>query len=126
MAIVLEYPLGYGVFCLGGLLKEPKSDEADSFGKGSKKELFKLRVGYLIGLAGQFVLFVVSAVCFYPPDREEFIDNLLFCMKYDGSYLLVEGILTMLVLYIPPVCEAIMYLKDIVIPGEEDDTLECF
>lgn len=126
MAILLEYPLGYGVFCLGGLLKEPKRERYGGFGKASKGVLFKLRMGYVIGLFGQFVFFVISAVCFYPPDRAGFLNNLGFCMIYDGSYLVVEGAVTVLALCVPQMCEALLYLKDIAIPGEEDDTLECF
>lgn len=125
-SILLEYPLGYGVFCLGGLLKEPKREGYSGFGKVSKEALFKLRMGYVIGLFGQWVLFVVSAARFYDPGREGTINNLLFCMIYDGSYLLVEGGVTFLALCVPQMGEALLYLKDIIIPGEEDDTLECF
>lgn len=125
-SILLEYPLGYGVFCLGGLLKEPKREGYSGFGKVSKEALFKLRMGYVIGLFGQWVLFVVSAARFYPPDREGFVSNLLFCMVYEASYLAVEGGVTLLALCVPQMCEALLYLKDIAIPEKEDDTLECF
>lgn len=129
MAILLEYPLGYGVFCLGGLLREPGKKEKNisvTGRTGPVEEPFKLRMGFVTGILGQFVFFVVSAVCFYPPDRAGFLDNLWFCMIYDGSYLALEGSITFLLLCIPPVCEAIYYLKYVVTYEQEDDTLLYF
>lgn len=126
LALLLEYPLGFGVFALGGLLKEPRHGNAPGSLTGIKQEPFKLKAGYAIGVFGQFVLFVLSAVCFYPPDREGFFNNLLFCMLYDGSYLMVEGVITFLFLCIPPVHEAIYYLKYLASYQEEDDTLISF
>lgn len=126
MAIILEYPLGCGIFCLGGLLKEPGEKQDSSLAGGAKAEPFKLKVGYIIGILGQFVLYVVSAVCFYPPDREGFLDNLFFCILYDGSYLAIEGIITVLFLCIPPVYETIYYLKYVATHEDEDDTLLYF
>lgn len=126
MAIILEYPLGCGIFCLGGLLKETGVEQGSSLIRGSEKDLFKLRVGYVIGILGQFVLYVVSAVCFYPPDREGVLNNLLFCILYDGSYLAIEGVITVLVLFVPPVYETINYLKYVVTHEDEDETLLYF
>ena len=126
MAIILEYPLGCGIFSLGGLLKEPGAKQGSSLVRGAKAEPFKLKMGYVIGLLGQFVLYVISAVCFYPPDREGVLNNLLFCMLYDGSYLAIEGIITVLVLCIPPVYESIYYLKYVVTHEDEDETLLYF
>lgn len=125
-ALFLEYPLGYGVFCLGGLLKEPSAKGGAGTSAGVPAEPFRLRMGYVTGVLGQYLLFVISAVCFYPPDREGFFANLLFCMLYDGSYLMVEGVITVLFLCVPPVCEAIYYLKYIATHEEEDDTLTTF
>lgn len=126
LPLLLEYPLGYGVFCLGGLLKEPQTDAGSGSDIGVRAEPFKLKMGYVIGICCQYVLFVISAVCFYPPDREGFWNNLLFCMLYDGSYLLVEGVITLLFLCVPPVYEAIYYLKYVATHEQEDDTLNSF
>lgn len=129
MAILLEYPLGYGVFCLGGLLKEPRKKKNDNYAAehvGYEKEPFKLKVGYVIGVLGQFVFFVVSAVCFYQQEQEGFLRNLLFCMLYDGSYLAMEGIVTVLVLCAPPVHDSIYYLKYVMTRENEDETLLYF
>ena len=129
VAILLEYPLGYGVFCLGGLLKGPgtdKSGKTDAENVGYVEEPFKLKMGFVIGVLGQFVLFVVSAVCFYERGRVGDFENLLYCMIYDGSYLLIEGIATVLLLCIPPVRETIYYLKYAATREDEDDTLLYF
>ncbi len=131
MALLLEYPLGYGVFALGGLLKEPGNRQdrgagtRQEQGAGTRivEEPFKLKAGYVLGVWGQFVLFVISAVCFYPPDKEGFLNNLLFCILYDGSYLLLEGAVTFLFLCIPPVQEAVYYLKHIATNKKTDEAL---
>lgn len=139
MAIILEYVLGCGVFCLGGLLEkmegflkkigdflEKLGVEPDSRLVRDKTEPIKLKLGYVIGIFGQFILYVISAVCFYLPDREGFFDNLIFCILYDGSYLAIEGIFTVLLLCIPSVCEIIYHLKDAVTHEKEDETLLYF
>lgn len=128
-ALILEYPLGYGVFCLGGLITEPKdkkSNKVTYFGGRLIAEPFKLKMGYAIGVFLQLVMFVISAVLFYPPDRAGFWNNLGYCIAYDASYLLIEGVITIIFLCVPPVCETIFYLKYVATHEEEDDTLDCF
>lgn len=128
LALLLEYPLGCGVFCLGCLLKRKEGTCVNNFEKEDREEefeRFKLRMGYAIGVFGQFVLYVISAVCFYPPDRVGFWNNLLFCILYDGSYLLTEGAVTLLFLCVPSVQDAICYLKHVA-TDKEDDSLDFF
>ena len=140
MAIILEYVLGCGVFCLGGILEKTEGflkklrdfleklgvEQNSGLARGDIAESIKLKLGYVIGIFGQFILYVISAVCFYTPDREGFLDNLIFCIIYDGSYLAIEGIFTLLLLFIPPVCEIIYNLKYVVTHEYEDETLLYF
>lgn len=140
MAIILEYVLGYGVFCLGGLLEKMEGflkkigdfleklgvEPDSSLVRGDKTEPIKLKLGYVIGVFGQFILYVISAVCFYSWDQRGFLDNLRFCILYDGSYLAIEGIFTLLLLFFPPVCEIIYNLKYAVTHEYEDETLLYF
>ena len=129
-ALVLEYPLACAAFALGGLINEPARDGGPYFGDTADavipREPFKLRVGYLVGVFAMGVLYVVSAVLFYPPDAEGFFANLLFCIKYDFSYLIIEAGLTMLLLCIPPLARAVYFLKYVAVTKKADPTLESF
>ena len=124
IALILEYPLACGSFALGSLIKEPaKSDSGIII-----EEPFRLKAGYIIGITGALFFYVVSAVLFYPADRAGFLNNLIYCILYDASYLLFEGIITCILLFIPAVSKSIYYLKHVATldDSEHDDTLEYF
>jgi len=127
MALLLEYPLAHGVFCLGAFLwkKDRVSPDLSVLG-ADRAESRYLRRGYLVGLCGQFTLYVLSATLFYPNYKPGFWANLTYNIVYDGSCLLIEGAATVLLLSIPAVSEAICYLKYVANHEEEDETLECF
>ena len=122
-ALILEYPLACAVFALGALAlgRRAQAGEARIVRDG-----FGLRVGYLIGVFAMGVCYVVSAVLFYPPDVAGFFPNLLYCIKYDFSYLVIEAVITLLVLCIPQVCDVVYYLRHVAITPLEDPTLKGF
>ena len=122
-AIILEYPLACGFFALGALaLGRRASRDAD----GILRDGFGLRVGYLIGVGAMGVCYVVSAVAFYPPDVAGFLPNLLYCIKYDFSYLIIEALITLVLLAIPQVTDAIHFLRHVANAPVEDPTLKGF
>ena len=127
-SIILEYPVTHGLFCLGGFLSEPKkeTDLAIAENESIQVEPYKLRMGYVIGVAAMLVCYVISAELFYPPYREGFWNNLIYNIIYDSSYLLIEGFFSVLLLCIPQVTQAIYYVKYVATHIDEDDTLECF
>lgn len=86
----------------------------------------QLRLGYLVGVLAMGACYVVSAVMFYPPDREGFFANLLFCISYDMSYLLAEAALTLAVLAVPQVVDAILFVRGVATQSREDPTLSHF
>ena len=122
-ALILEYPLACGIFALGAVVLGRRArTDAD----GLERDGFGLRVGYLIGVAAMGVCYVVSAVLFYPPDVPGFFPNLLYCIKYDFSYLIIEAAVTLVLLAIPPVVDAIHYLRHLARTPVEDPTLKGF
>lgn len=127
-SIILEYPVAHGLFCLGGFLSEPKkeTDLAIAENESIQVEPYKLRMGYVIGVAAMLVCYVISAELFYPPYREGFWNNLIYNIIYDSSYLLIEGFFSVLLLCIPQVTQAIYYVKYVATHIDEDYTLECF
>lgn len=99
-AIVLEYPVACGAVALGGMLLR-RGREGAGGGEGPG-DVLGLRAGYLVGVLAMGVCYVVSALLFYAPEAEGLIPNLLKCVSYDMSYLLIEATLTELLLCRPP------------------------
>lgn len=126
-ALVLEYPLACAMFALGGLVS-PSEGEKDAQPESDAHvgHARQLRLGYLVGVLAMGACYVVSAVMFYPPDREGFIANLLFCISYDMSYLLAEAALTLAVLAVPQVVDAILFVRGVATQSREDPTLSHF
>ena len=129
-ALVLEYPVACAVVALGGFVHERSVDPyavvQPRDGGAIKREPWKLRLGYLVGVAAMGVCYVISAVLFYPPDVEGFFGNLLYCIMYDFSYLTIEAVLTLLLLCIPPLVRAVYYLKHVATTEKSDPTLVSF
>ncbi|MBQ9333745.1 MAG: hypothetical protein IJS12_05375 [Lachnospiraceae bacterium] len=84
--------------------------------------------GYLIGVAVMFVCYVLAAPYYdsYPAGVTSKYARLLYDIKYDGSYLLVEAVTTVLVLLIPPVRDIIFRLKHIANNPKTDPTVDSF
>lgn len=123
-ALVLEYPIACAAFALGCLVKPSPEEEAGAEGFSSHVgKARRLRMGYLLGVLAMGVCYVVSAVAFYPPDREGFLANLLFCIAYDMSYLIVEALITLAVLAIPQVVDAISFIRTVATTKRSDPTL---
>ena len=77
-------------------------------------------------LLAEFNGVVLAANLFYPPDRDGLLANLLFTIAYDMSYLGIEAALTMLLLCIPAVCDAIYYVRFLATTPKSDPTLRSF
>ena len=117
-ALVLEYPLACAAFALGAVaLHGGDSDKRDTRG---------MVLGYLVGVAGMMVCYVVSAQLFYAPEYADPLQNLLYNIVYDGSYLAIEAVLTLLVLCIPPVRDVVYYLRHAATKKLEDPTLNSY
>lgn len=127
-AIILEYPVAHVMFVLGALVREPNNPDVIQIDENEAilVEPVRLKLGYLVGIVGMFVCYIISAEIFYPTYREGFWSNLWYNIVYDSSYLLIEGVITYVVLCIPQVAEAIFYVRYVANNVDEDDTLERF
>lgn len=128
-AVAIEYPIACALFALGALAlrRGPDVPEASSVdGAQVSRDGFGLRVGYLVGVVAMGVCYVLSALLFYPPEADGFFANLFACTVYDMSYLLIEAAITMLVLCIPQVADAVFFLKHVATTEKGDPTLKSF
>ncbi len=97
--VLLDYPLAFGALGLSGFFCK------------SRHGLLK---GYLLGVAGRFLVHEVSGFIFYTTYVGDFGGNvaaLWASTVYNLSYILPEAVLTVILLALPPVDKAMSRLK---------------
>ena len=94
--VILDYPLAFGALGLSGLFCNKK---------------FGLQIGYIIGVVGRFVCSTLSGVIFFADYAPEGMIGWVFSIAYQGSYLGVELVLTLIIISIPPVAKALSLVK---------------
>lgn len=94
--VVLDYPLAFGALGLSGVFCNRK---------------YGLQLGYILGVFGRFVCSTLSGVIFFADYAPEGMHPLIYSISYQGSYLGLEMILTLIVISIPPVTKALTFVK---------------
>ena len=96
LQVALDYPLAFGALGLSGLFCNKK---------------FGLQIGYVIGVVGRFVCSTLSGVIFFADYAPEGMNPWIYSIAYQGSYLGVELVLTLIIISIPPVAKALSLVK---------------
>lgn len=99
--MLVDYIFAFGALGLAGVFANKK---------------YGLVKGYIVAVIGRFFFAVLSGVVFfaaYAPVTigNKTIDALIYSVTYNGSYLAAEGIITIIVISIPPVKKALDYVK---------------
>ena len=94
--VILDYPLAFGALGLSGLFCDKR---------------FGLQIGYVLGVIGRFVCSTLSGVIFFADYAPEGMNPWVYSIAYQGSYLGVELLLTLIVISIPPVAKALSLVK---------------
>ena len=94
--VLFDYPLAFGALGLSGLFKGRK---------------YGLYVGYVVGVVGRFVFSTLSGVFFFAAYAPEGMNPWVYSSLYQGSYLGAEGIITLVIISIPPVAKALETVK---------------
>ena len=94
--VILDYPLAFGALGLSGLFCDKR---------------FGLQIGYVIGVIGRFVCSTLSGVIFFGDYAPEGMNPWVYSIAYQGSYLGVELLLTLIVISILPVAKALSLVK---------------
>lgn len=71
------------------------------------KGKFRLQLGYLLGITGRFIFATLSGVIFFAEYAPEGWNPFLYSVCYNGLYIYVEGIITVIILSIPAVKKGI-------------------
>ena len=88
--------LAFGALGLSGLLHNRK---------------YGLQIGYVVGVLGRFVFSTLSGVVFFGAYAPEGMNPWVYSSLYQGSYLGAEGIITLMILSLPPVTKALETIK---------------
>lgn len=101
-----DYILGYGLLGFGGFLADKKHG---------------LQKGYLLAVLLRYLESVWNCIWFYYMHQESVAANIQYGLVYCIGYIGAEALITFIVLCIPPVKEAIDYLKYVATHKYEDD-----
>lgn len=98
MQVVVDYFLAFGALGLSGIFCN------------SKNGLIK---GYIIGILGRYVFAVLSGCLFFSAYAWEGWNPLLYSLVYNGIYIFTEAVITIIIICIPPVKNAMIHAKKI-------------
>ena len=79
-------------------------------------ELGGLQIGYVIGLLGRYFFAFLSGYVFFGEWAPKSMGPVVYSLAYNGSYLGIEGGITLMVLLIAPVSKALKVAKNMVNP----------
>ena len=94
--MLIDYIFAFGALGLSGLFTNQK---------------YGLIKGYLCGIFGRYLFSVLSGVIFFASYAPEGMNPLLYSLGYNGFYIGFEGIITILILFIPQVTNAFKQVK---------------
>lgn len=97
LQMIVDYPLAFGALGLSGLFCNKK---------------WGLQIGYVVGLLGRLAFAWLSGVIFFAAYAEGTgMGPALYSLAYNGSYIAAEGIITLILISLPPVSKAIAGIK---------------
>ena len=98
LQLLLDYPIAFSALGIGGFARESKAG---------------LPLVYLIGIFGRFICSTLSGVVFFSSYAEGTgMDPLLYSVIYNGTYIGAEGLMTLVILFLPPVRTALGKMKE--------------
>lgn len=92
MQIVMDYFLAFGALGLSGFFYKKKHG---------------LLIGYLVGITGRWIFAALSGYIFWGEYAWDGWSVLPYTMVYNGIYIYAEGIVTVILIALPPVANAI-------------------
>ena len=97
--MLIDYVLAFGALVLSGIFSK------------SKHGLMK---GYLIGVLGRYFFSFLSGWIFFATYAPEFFNSaVVYSLAYNGAYIGLEALITLILIALPPVNKALGYVKEI-------------
>lgn len=94
--LLVDYPFAFGALGLAGICSERKNG---------------LVKGYILGMAGRYICAVVSGIVFFGAYAPEGFNAVTWSLFYNFTYLAAEGVITVIIISLPPVKKALEGLK---------------
>ena len=94
--MLIDYPCAFGALGLAGFFAGKKHG---------------LQIGYLAGVLGRYVFAVISGVVFFGAYAPEGTPAIVYSLGYNATYLVPEAVITLIVISIPPVANALARVK---------------
>lgn len=95
--LLVDYPFAFGALGLAGICRNQKNG---------------LVKGYLLGLFARYVCAVISGIVFFGSYAPEGFNAVSWSLFYNFTYLAAEGVLTIIIISLPPVKKAFEGLKN--------------
>lgn len=95
--VLFDYPFAFGALGLSGLFCNQK---------------YGLQLGYITGVFGRFVFSLLSGVLFFASYAPDGMNPWIYSALYQGSYLGTEGMITLILISLPPVTKALNTVKN--------------
>ncbi len=96
LQVLLDYPLAFGALGLSGFFHNRKHG---------------LMTGYAVGVIGRYLFHVISGYIFFAEYAPEGMNPLLYTLGYNLTYILPEFLLTVILLAVPAVGDAVGLVK---------------
>lgn len=94
--MLIDYPLAFGALGISGFFY---------------KKNFGLQIGYVAGVIGRFIFAFLSGVLFFAAYAPDGWNVYAYSAAYNGSYLLAEAVITLIILFIPAVSSGLTKVK---------------
>ena len=98
--LLLDYPLAFGMLGLSGFFYKAKGG---------------LYTGFIVAVTGRFIMHVISGYFFFGQYAPEGTHPLWYSIVYNASYIFAEAGITIVIILIPQVKNAIAHVKNQVI-----------
>lgn len=95
--LIIDYPLAFGALGLSGLFSEKSNG---------------LVKGYIVGVIGRYICHFVTGFIFFGIYAPEGMNAILYSLTYNATYIVPELILTLILLAIPVVRNALSTVKN--------------
>ena len=98
--LLLDYPIAFGCLGLAGVFANSK---------------YGLIKGYIFGVVGRYLCHVISGYIFFSSYAPEGVNTLYYTLVYNVFYIAPEMVITIALLLIPPIQNALKQVKRIAI-----------
>ncbi len=95
--LLLDYPIAFGLLGLAGVFRNQK---------------YGIVKGYILGVIGRYLCHVLSGIIFFSVNAKS-LNAIVYSLGYNATYIVPEAVLTVVLLSLPPLRNALTTVKQI-------------